>query len=250
MKSVLIIKTGATVPGTDPALGDFEDWIIEGMELSRERFDVVTVYRGEALPAPDRVMAVIITGSAAMVTDREDWSEASAGFLQQVIAQGIPVLGICYGHQLVAHALGGRIDFNPGGREIGTVPVLLSVAAKDDLLLSASPVSFPAHSSHAQSVLQLPDGAVVLASNDHDAYHAVRFGQRVWGLQFHPEFDEAVMKTYLTQRRDVLAAEGLDVERLLSEVEHTRHARQLLRRFGEIIDEYRDMTPGEAFHSS
>lgn len=250
MKSILIIKTGETVPGTDPALGDFEDWIIDGMELPKARFDVVAVYRGEILPAPERAMAVIITGSSAMVSDRESWSEYTAGFLQQVIALGIPVLGICYGHQLIGHALGGRIDFNPAGREIGTVTVQSGAAAKGDLLLSAMPASFPAHSSHAQSVLQLPGGAVVLAFNDHDAYHAVRFADRVWGLQFHPEFDETVMKTYLIQRREVLEAEGLEVDRLLSEVALTVHARQLLRRFGEIVDEYRDLTPVETFQSS
>lgn len=237
MKSILIIKTGATVPGTDPGLGDFDDWIIAGMGLSKTQFNVVSVYQGETLPAADQVRAAIITGSSAMVSDREDWSEQSAGFLLELIALGVPLLGICYGHQLLAHALGGQVDFNPKGRQIGTVAVQSHDNAQDDLLMSAMPDSFSVHSSHAQSVLQLPAEAVVLAFNQHDPYHAVRFAPLVWGLQFHPEFYEAVMTTYLVQRRDVLEGEGFEVDSMLKEVKATPLARQLLRRFSEIVEQ-------------
>lgn len=123
-----------------------------------------------------------------MVSERLPWSEAAAAWLRDAVALGLPILGVCYGHQLLAHALGGRVDYHASGREIGTVAIERLPAAADDALLAAAPARFVAHASHQQSVLELPAGAVVLARSAHDPHHAVRYAPRAWGLQFHPEF--------------------------------------------------------------
>ncbi|WP_251265687.1 glutamine amidotransferase-related protein, partial [Enterobacter hormaechei] len=75
--------------------------------LEEHQTVVVDVEHGGALPDPHAFAGVLVTGSAAFVTDHAEWSERSAAWLRQTAHAGLPVFGICYGHQLLAHALGG-----------------------------------------------------------------------------------------------------------------------------------------------
>lgn len=235
MKPVLIIKTGHTVQTAYAKIGDFERWIISSMQADKSNFKVVEVYQGEKLPSPDEVSGAVITGSPAMVTDKLDWSEYSAEWLRQVISFQFPVLGICYGHQLLAHALGGQVDYNPLGREIGTTVVTPLAASAGDELFGEIKTPFYVHVSHMQSVIELPSNAEILASNDFDSHHAVKFANKCWGMQFHPEFDEVAMRAYIEERQDDLIKEGLDVDALLKAVEPTPVARNILKDFYQLI---------------
>ena len=234
-RRILIVKLG-TAPSELVALrGDFEDWIVAGMGLPRDRAEVVEVYAGAPLPEPGGFAGVVLTGSAALVTDREGWSERAAAWLPSALASGIPLLGICYGHQLLAHALGGRVGSNPRGREMGTIEVDLGPArAAGDELLGGLPERARVQASHVESVLELPRGAVCLGSSRDDPYHAFRVGDAAWGVQFHPEFDADVMRGYVRHRSDLLRAEALDPEALLRAVEEGRDGTRLLTRFAEI----------------
>ena len=91
--------------------------------------------KGAELPDPRTVAGVIITGAAAMVTEELDWSERTAAWIPAVLEAETPLLGICYGHQLIAHALDGRVAKNLKGREMGTVEVRLTEAAENDPIL-------------------------------------------------------------------------------------------------------------------
>ncbi|MEP6633415.1 MAG: glutamine amidotransferase, partial [Luteimonas sp.] len=173
----------------------------------------------------------IVTGSGAMVTERRDWSERSAAWLRDAAHAGVPLFGICYGHQLLAHALGGEVADHPAGREMGTVALTLQPAAADDPLFARLPSAFAAQATHVQSVLRPPEGATVLASSEHDSCHAFRWGDRVWGVQFHPEFSAEHMRGYVHARRDALLREGQCPTRLSRQVAAAPHARRVLRRF-------------------
>lgn len=197
----LIVQTGSTLPRIRARFGDFPHWFRTSLGLARSEVDVVRADLGEKLPAKIAHAGVIVTGSPAMVSERERWSEDAAAWLRGVIDVEVPVLGVCYGHQLLAHALGGRVDYHPAGREIGTVAIERLEAANEDALLAEAPTSFPAHASHQQSVLELPRGAVLLASSAHDPHHAVRYAPNAWGLQFHPEFSVEIMRGYIDARR-------------------------------------------------
>lgn len=235
MLPILIIKTGTTVDKARQQYGDFEDWIIEAMERPDGEFQVVDAEAGESLPDYGRIAGAIITGSPAMVTDRLEWSEKVAAYLQGLKDLAIPTLGICYGHQLLAHAFGGTVANHPGGREIGTTQVTLSPAAETDTLLQGFEEQFDVHTSHLQSVTALPADAQILASNDFEPHHAVRFAENVWGLQFHPEFDEGVMRAYIEERDASLSKENLDPARLLQAVRETPVAKSVLLAFSRLL---------------
>ena len=226
----LIIETGQPVAPMRRH-GSFAHWIRVAAGLERDEAVVVDVARGDALPARAGFAGAIVTGSAAMVTERLDWSERSAGWLREAAHAGLPLLGICYGHQLIAHALGGEVGDNPRGREMGTVCIELADAAREDPLFAGLPARFPAQATHLQSVLRPPPGATVLARNPHDACHAYRWGTRAWGVQFHPEFATGHMRGYIRARADALACEGRSSARMAREVAAAPHARRVLRRF-------------------
>jgi GMP synthase (glutamine-hydrolysing) len=144
-------------------------------------------------------------------------------------------LGVCYGHQLLAWAFGGEVGFHPGGREIGTVDVELTQAAASDVLFAEMPTQFSVQASHLQSVLSLPNEAVLLARNSFDAHHVFRLGSSTWGVQFHPEFSAHVMSTYIRERSADIVREGLNVEELLARVDATPVSASLLRRFATLL---------------
>lgn len=235
MNPVLIIKAGSSFPRTVAAFGDFEDWTRKGMGLGRDEVRVAAVYRGDELPTNAAWSGVVVTGSHFMVTEGRDWSERVAAWIPQLLARGVPFLGICYGHQLLARAMGGEVGYHPAGREVGTVQVKLTAAGRRDPLLGGMPDAFPAHVTHGQSVLRLPRGAALLGFNGHEPHQAFRIGTCAWGLQFHPEFSSSVLHTYIAEQAQYLAAEGQDPDRLAAGVRDTPAAAALLKRFGEYV---------------
>jgi GMP synthase (glutamine-hydrolysing) len=226
---MLIVKTGTVRTALDDADGDFEDWISRGL---RRRVHVCSVYEGEELPVRHEMDGVVVTGSAAMVSQREAWAERTAVWLRDAVEAGVPILGICFGHQLLAHALGGRVGPNPRGREIGTVSVALADGAAADSLLGGLPARIDVHATHLESLLELPPGAELLASSTLDLHQAFRMADRpVWGVQFHPEFSAEVIRGYIEAKRDAMRAEGMDPNRLLAGVRETRWSGDILARF-------------------
>lgn len=230
----LIVQTGSTLPAVRARHGDFPEWFRRGLGLRRDEVDVLVADATDTLPPVDAYAGVVVTGSPAMVSERHAWSERTAQWLAATIDAGNAVLGVCYGHQLIAHALGGVVDYHPHGREVGTVAIQCLPGATGDALLGTAPAHFAAHASHQQSVLELPPGARALARSAHDPHHAVRFAPRAWGLQFHPEFSAAIMRGYLDARRP--ARHGDCPQACCGDTGcmPTPFARRLLRRFRAI----------------
>ena len=229
----LILQTGRPVESMRRH-GSFAHWIRVAAGLGGDDVVVIDVQDGDPLPTREGFAGVIVTGSGAMVTERLPWSEASAAWLRDAAQAGLPVLGICYGHQLLAHALGGQVGDNPAGREMGTVDIDLQADAADDALFAGLPSCFAVQATHLQTVLAMPEGARLLATSNQDAACAFRWGERVWGVQFHPEFSTTHMRGYIRARREALAGEGRDAAAMERAVRATPLARGLLRRFVRI----------------
>ncbi|MFP4155892.1 MAG: glutamine amidotransferase [Halothiobacillaceae bacterium] len=231
MKRLFIIRLGEPHEAVARKLGYFEDWIARDLGQSAATVDPRT---GAPLPRAEDLAGVVVTGSNAMVTDRADWSERTADWLADLVGRAVPVLGICYGHQLLARALGGEVIDHPGGRELGTVPVQRLEAAADDALFAGMPSRFGVNVVHSQTVRTLPPDAVRLAANDFEPNHAFRVGCCAWGLQFHPEFRADAMRAYVDALAPQLVAEGGDPQALAAQVRETPESRSLLTRFARI----------------
>ncbi len=237
MKPILIVKAGTTFPGTANLYGDFEDWTLARMGVPTDQAIVAEVFNGGSLPEDDAFSGVVVTGSHSMVTSRESWSERVAARIPGWVERNVPFLGICYGHQLLAHAMGGQVGFHPGGPEIGTVSVFVNSEGKHDLLFGNLPDEFAAHVTHFQTALKPPPGACVLACNAFEPVHAFRLGDCAWGVQFHPEFNADIMQAYLDEQASALQSLGRDVARLRESIAETPEANGLLRIFADSIRE-------------
>lgn len=167
--------------------GDFDDWTITALGAVDVGIDIVDAERCDDLPVAEECAGVVITGSRSMVTDNLPWSVNLEEWIPSLLEVGTPFFGICYGHQLLARAAGGRAGFHPQGREIGTLSVHLLPDCSGDPLFGSLPQSFLVHATHLQTVLTLPKGATRLAANAHEPNHAFRIGNWAWGVQFHPE---------------------------------------------------------------
>lgn len=237
MRILYVVKVGTTFPATAKRLGDFDKWTMSSLGAPRVPTAVVDAEHGARLPAAKECAGVVITGSHAMVTDELPWSVAVERWISGLLDAEVPIFGICYGHQLLAKAAGGQVDFHPKGQEIGTVPIDTRPSAADDRLFRALPASFLAHTTHSQSVLRLPDRAVHLAGNGFEPNHAFRLGSSAWGVQFHPEYDGEVMRAYIDEQSGRLTERGVRVDELRGGVEETPEALETIRGFARYVDE-------------
>ena len=229
MKKLYIIKCGSTFENPN---GDFEDWIIEKLEKKDLNISTIDIQKNHPLPMPRKNDAIIITGSHSMVTDEESWSLELEKWLPKIIDEQIPLLAICYGHQLLAKCLGGVSGYHENGIEIGTVDIFLEDFAKEDELFSKLPNSFKAHTVHSQTVVELPKNAIRLAFNNHDINHAYRVGSKAWGVQFHPEFDANAMNLYINE---VSKKKNLEVNKLIKQSEETIAATSIIKEFERLF---------------
>jgi GMP synthase (glutamine-hydrolysing) len=233
-KPLLFLQVGHTFEEIARERGDYDVWFQQALGLSDPAFCALRVFDGAALPDDFAYRGIVVSGSWSMVTDREPWSEASAHYLRRAADQGVPILGVCYGHQLLAHAFGGTVGYNPFGRHAGSARVATTAHARSDALFGPLPAELLVQVSHSQSVLELPPGAVLLAHTARDPFHAFRLGASCWGVQFHPEFDDEVSRRYIALRRERILSEGLDPDALIAAVAPSAHGAELLRRFAEL----------------
>lgn len=231
MKPVLIIQTGRAPQPIRGRHGDFPHWFRLGAKLPTHRLQIVEVSAGEPLPSVRDVAGAMITGSAAMVTERLPWSESAAGWIRDAMDVDLPLFGVCYGHQLMAYALGGQVDYLPGGREIGTQSVDLLDGAAQDALAGILPARFRAHTTHEQSVLERPRGAIALARSARDPHQLLRYGPNAVSTQFHPEFNAEIMRGYVRRKHADMRREGSDPAGVFNAIAATPVARRLLRQF-------------------
>ena len=180
-------------PDAPPAwLGEW--WTAAGVHL-----DVVRGDLGEQVPddTGDHDGLVVLGGAMGACDDAENtWLEPTRALLRTAVSRGVPTLGVCLGHQLLAVALGGHVDRNPSGRTVGLVPVELTDAGHSDPLLGDVD-GIPGIHYNDDVVLDTPPGAVVLATLPDGRPQAVRYGPAAWGVQFHPETSPEVFRSWL-----------------------------------------------------
>ncbi len=200
-RSILVIKCGSADRNVVAKLGDYESWFIRSLGGDPSNFTVVAPYKGEPLPEPTRHAAIIATGSTSSVTERRPWMATTAEYLLQAGEKKVPVLGVCCGHQLICEALGAPVQKNAKGREFGTVEVELTDDGKRDPLFAGLGPTLKVQQSHEDEPSALPEGARLLARNEHTAVQAIAWGDWVRGIQFHPELSPDAVKAVAESRR-------------------------------------------------
>ncbi|MBD3422164.1 MAG: glutamine amidotransferase [Chitinivibrionales bacterium] len=239
VKNLIVLKMGSCYPSIIEKYGDFDEMILRTMELTTKDALIIDVPRNGVFPHEDTVGGVIITGSHSFITDNEPWIEQTELWIRKLVrGESPPMLGICFGHHLLAQAFGGVIGFNPDGPEFGHTIINLHEAAHADRLFTGLPESFQGLQSHSQSVITLPAGAHLLASNDHDRHQAFRLGETTWGIQFHPEFDEEIAIEYIKNYSSELKNAGLDPEELIAACTNTPVSTGLLKHFRLILEQW------------
>ncbi|SKA99657.1 GMP synthase (glutamine-hydrolysing) [Caloramator quimbayensis] len=236
MKKILIVKCGNTFDFIKEKYGDFEDFIIRQAAIDKENFVVIDAQKEKYFPKEESISGIILTGSHSMVTDEEDWSLILSKWILDISKKDIPILGICYGHQLLCKAFGGIVGYNPKGIEKGTVSIKLTENGQEDSLLKVLPEEFLGHTTHFQTIIKPPLNSKLLAKNDFEGHHAIVIGNKIWGVQFHPEFDKNIMLEYIKADEKHLIESGYDIQKINESVIEHDYGRMLLKRFTEICN--------------
>lgn len=232
----IVLRTGDAVAPVAARRGEFFSWIVrEVSDAWAGEWEEVDVRGDTSLPDPKGAAAFIITGSSSSVTERAPWMLRLEAFVRQAVEAETPLFGICFGHQIVAQALGGHVARNPRGREIGTQHVRVTPHAVGHPLFARLGSAFVANHTHVDSVVRLPDGARLLAETDIEPHAAFALGAHVTCVQFHPEFDGDTMRGYIEARTPVLFAEGFNAGALLENASDTPEAGSMLRAFFEHV---------------
>ncbi|SEN19974.1 GMP synthase-Glutamine amidotransferase [Loktanella fryxellensis] len=201
-----ILQTGHAPDAMRPDTGDYADLfqrLLGGHDFDFTTWDVVD------MQFPDGVHAAqgwLITGSKHGAYEDHPFIAPLETFIRDAYAAAVPMVGICFGHQIVAQALGGRVEKFAGGWAVG----------RQTYDWQGETVALNAW--HQDQVVEAPEGAQVIASNAHCANAALVYGDRILTVQAHPEFDSA-----FTRRLGDTRGEGVVPPDLLTQARMTEH---------------------------
>lgn len=180
----------------------------------------------------ERASGVIISGSP-----RDAWSEdpvnaALCGLVERCRAERVPLLGVCYGHQILGRALGGVVARHPSGWELGNVSIGLTASGRGSALFADLPEAFTALQSHADAVLELPPGCELLAKGSHTEVQAFSYHNRLFGVQFHPETSPEILRYLWNPRREKWRGNiGFDLDARLESLQPEPAAARVIANF-------------------
>ena len=207
-----LLSCGRVKPGFRHLAGDYPDMFASlfGERLQLRDYSLID---GEFPESAQENDGWIITGSPDSVYDATPWIVRLADLTREIVDAEVPLMGICFGHQMIAHALGGRVERASQGWGVG----VKQVDVTETQPWMQPPVSgFRILNSHQDQVTALPPGARVIATNRHCPVSALALGDRVAGFQGHPEFSPAYARGLMEFRRGRLIPEEIADEGLAS----------------------------------
>jgi GMP synthase-like glutamine amidotransferase len=162
---------------------------------------IYRVHEGQVPAAVDACDGYITTGSRSGVYEDHAWIPLLEQFIRGALGGARPLVGICFGHQAIAQALGGRAQRSQRGWGIGIQRYRTRTRAP---WMEPPLVEFTVPVCHQDQVTHLPDGASVLASSPHCANFIVQFNESMIGIQGHPEFEPDYIRVLLDRRADII----------------------------------------------
>lgn len=219
-------------------LGGVEGWFRAALKKCDPGVDVKTV-RASARDWEKEVAwadAVMISGSPRDAFADDEWTHALMAKVARLLEKKKPVLGVCYGHQIIGRVEGGKVARCNGGWELGETKVEVTPEGASSPLLEGLPKQMNVMQSHRDCVLEVPGKGVLLASSPHTKVQAARWAETAYGVQFHPEFTGEVLRGVWTERRDKWRGQvKFDLDQTLDQAKECPDGLAIFRNFLKMI---------------
>jgi len=226
---LLIISAGPGMDEIRNIYGHAIDWISSFLIHKSLDISINHIYKNESFDYSD-YDAWIITGSASSVTDNNQWILTLKDKIKYGYNNSIPMLGICFGHQIISSALGGKVEKNKRGWELGSFKINFNKKGKDSLLFKNVDFNDYFYFSHEDIVSKLPKDSIELASNNM-GLQSYSINNKIYGVQFHPEFSVEIARKYLEVRYNKGIVPSLD------EVYKSKTSYKVISNFIDIVKE-------------
>lgn len=188
-----ILQTGTSPDELKPRHGDYDDLFKRMLAGRGFEFHTVRVMDGELPNSVDDADGWLITGSKFGTYEDHAWIPPLEDFLRRAYATGVPIVGVCFGHQILAQALGGRVEKFGGGWSVGAEAYETTTGKSETMM-----------AWHQDQVVELPAGATVIGRSDFCANAMLAYGDRALTFQPHPEFTADFLADLLAARRETL----------------------------------------------
>jgi len=181
-----------------------------------QRLRFVRLHEGDDVPVDlDNVDGIISCGGPqAAYDDSQEWLRPQMELMRQANEFGMPIVGLCLGSQILARALGGKVEMMPGGIEFGWHEVKLSPVGREDSIHTGLPWNVMVFHHHRDYVAELPPGARLLASSSQCKNQAWALGLRSYGFQYHPEVTLNTIETWMREEPEALREANITPEQL------------------------------------
>ena len=183
-----ILQTGHSPDELKDDLGDYGDMFVKLLGNQGFEFEIFSVVDNQFPASIEDADGWLITGSKHGAYEDHDWIPPLEGLIREIANIGDPLIGVCFGHQIIAQALGGKVEKFAGGWAVG----------RQTYDFGGAEMSFNAW--HQDQVTERPEGAMVLASNDFCENAALLYGDQILTIQPHPEFGAAFIDGLINTR--------------------------------------------------
>ena len=200
-KHILIVDIAPPNEREMARFGKFSAWFGRAIETVSPGHETLPVSIEEAESGMlAEAAGVILSGAEAGIYDDLPWRKRFDPILSDLLQDGPPILGVCFSHQYIAELLGGRAEPSPDAAEMGFHELTLSEEGRRDPLYAGIDDTFTVIEAHNDAVVELPPGAVLLASSPRLRHQSFRWGERVWTAQYHPEMTGEIINYIIDER--------------------------------------------------
>ena len=196
-----ILQTDSVMDQFQPEFGDYPDMFHELLRSEGVTFVDYDVQHGEYPESMDECDAWLITGSKRSVYDEEEWIARLKDYVAELHAARRKLIGICFGHQLVADALGGKTEPASVGWRVG---IIANQVIRQEPFMTPEAPQFNLIFSHKDQVTRLPEEAILLAKSPGCPNAMFRIGNHILAIQGHPEFCKSYSRTLIDFRHETL----------------------------------------------